>query len=83
MFRCFWGLGFFDNQEGLLARKQTSFPITLHGIKLISTSIITPITYLGNWNFVVLVIATWIMINPRPFLLEALAQVENNTFPFH
>jgi hypothetical protein len=49
---------------------------------LISTSTIAPIAYLGNWAFVVLIIVVWFMINPCPFLLEALAQVENNTFPF-
>ncbi len=48
VFRCFLGLGFFDSPKGPLAFKQISLPITFDGIKLISTSTITPVSYLGS-----------------------------------
>jgi hypothetical protein len=38
----------FDSPKGFLARKQTSLPITLGGIKLIPTFTIAPTTYLGS-----------------------------------
>jgi hypothetical protein len=60
--------------KGPLARKQASFPITFRGI--ISTS------YLRSWAFVILVIAARFIVDHHPFLLKALAQVDNNTFPF-
>jgi hypothetical protein len=43
---------------------------------------ITPIAYLRNWALVDPIIATRFMIDQCPFLLEALTQVDNNTFPF-
>jgi hypothetical protein len=50
----------------------TSFPITFGGVKLISTSTITPTTYLKSWALVVLIIIARFMIDQCPFLLEAL-----------
>jgi hypothetical protein len=82
MFKCLLGLGSFDNPKGPLDRKQASFPITFGGVEFILTSIIAPISYLGNWAFVVLVIFAKFMIDQRPFLLEALTRINNNTFPF-
>jgi hypothetical protein len=46
------------------------------------TSIIAPIVYLGNWTFVISTIFARFMVDQCPFLLEALARVVNNTFPF-
>ncbi len=82
MFGHLLGLGFFDILKGLLTHKQTSLPITLGGIKLILTSTIAPINYLGSWAFIVSIIAIKFMVNQNPFILEALAQVNNNTFFF-
>jgi hypothetical protein len=69
MFGHLLGLGSFDSLEGSIVCKQISFPITFGGVELISTSTITPTTYLRSWA-------------QCPFLFEALAQVDNNTFPF-
>jgi hypothetical protein len=76
------GLRSFDNPEGPLACKQASFLITFSGIGFILIATIVPTTYLGNWAFVDSIIVARFMIDQRPFLLEALAQVDNNTFPF-
>jgi hypothetical protein len=43
---------------------------------------IAPITYLGNWAFVASIIVVRFMVDQRPFLLETLTRVNNNTFPF-
>jgi hypothetical protein len=62
--------------------KQASFPITFGGIGLISTVTIAPTTCLRNWVFVALIIAARFMVEQHPFLFEALAIINNNTFPF-
>jgi len=80
MFGCLLGLGSFDSLKRLLTCKQTSLPITFGGVGFISTSTITPITYLKSWALIVLVITIRFMIDQRPFLLEALAWVDNNIF---
>ncbi len=72
MFGHLLGLGSFDDPEGPLACKQASFLITFGGIRLILTSTMAQVAYLGNWAFVVLVIAIRYMVDQRPFLLEAL-----------
>jgi hypothetical protein len=72
----------FDNLEGFLARKQAYFPITFDGIGIILMATIAPITYLRSWAFVVSIIVVRFMVNQRPFLFEALTQVDNNTFLF-
>jgi len=77
----FLGPRSFNSPKRPLTREQASLPITFNGIMLISTSIIAPTTYLGNCALVTLVIATRFMVEQRPFLLEALARI-NNTFPF-
>ncbi len=74
--------GSFNSLKRLLTHKQSSFPITFSGIKLILTSTITPITYLRSWAHVVSIIVVKFMVNQHPFFLEALARVDNNTFPF-
>jgi hypothetical protein len=51
----------------------TSFPITFGGVKFISTSTITPTTYLKSWALVVSIIIARFMIDQCPFLFEALA----------
>jgi len=65
-----------------LAYEQPSPPIIFNGVMLISTSTITPTTYLRNWALVVLVIATRFIVDQYHFLLEALTGIDNNTFPF-
>ncbi len=82
VFGHFLGPGSFESPEGPLVHKQASFPITFDGVGLILTSTITLVTYLGSWAFVVLVIVARFMVYQHPFLLEALAQVDNNTFYF-
>jgi hypothetical protein len=82
MFGPLLGLRSFDIAKGPLVRKQTSFPITFDGVGLILTSIIAPTTYLGNRAFVISTIFARFMVDQCPFLLEALAGVVNNTFPF-
>ncbi len=72
----------FDNLKGPLIHKQTSLPIIFGGIELISTSTIAPTTCLRIWAFVVSVITARFIVDQHPFLLEALARVNNNTFPF-
>jgi len=76
------GLTFESFKELGVRHKQTSFPIIFNGVGLISTSTITPTTYLGNWAFIILIIGVRSMVNQPPFLFEALAQVNNNTFLF-
>jgi hypothetical protein len=76
------GPGSFDNLEGPLAHKQASLRIIFKGVELISTSIIAPIVYLRNWALVASIIVVRFMVDQWPFFLEALARVNNNTFPF-
>jgi hypothetical protein len=72
----------FNNLEGLLAHKQNFLPITFSGSGLIPTATIAPIAYLRSWAFVASIIAARFMVDQCPFLLEALTQVDNNSFPF-
>ncbi len=67
------GLGSFDSPNGPLTHKQASFPITFGGVELILTSIITLVTYLGNWALMVLVIVDRFMVDQCLFLFEVLA----------
>jgi hypothetical protein len=62
----------FDNLEVLLNHKQASLPIIFNGTRLISITTITPITYLGSWAFITLIIVARFMVNQHLFLLEAL-----------
>jgi hypothetical protein len=48
MFGCFLGPRSFDSLEGPITHKQLCLPITFGGIGLISTSTITPTTYLKS-----------------------------------
>jgi hypothetical protein len=82
MFRCLLSPRSFNSLERPLACKQASFPITFDGVKLILTSTITLAAYLRSWAFVALVIAIRFMVDQCLFILEALAQVNNNTFFF-
>jgi hypothetical protein len=82
VFRRLLGPISFDNLEGLVANKQASLPITFGGIKIIPITTIAPTSYLRNWAFITSFIAVMFMVDQRPFLLEALAQVNNNIFPF-
>jgi len=77
------GPGSFDSLERPLTRKQVSVLITFDGVGLISTSTITPTTYLRSWALVTLVIPTRFMVDQHPFLLEALTRVDNNTSRRH
>jgi hypothetical protein len=72
----------FDNPKGLLAHKQVFISITFCDIKLIPIAAIAPIAYLGNWALIASIIITRFMVDQRPFLLEALARINHNTFPF-
>ncbi len=72
----------FDILEKLLVHKQTYVLITFGIIKFILTVVITPISYLRNWAFVILVMTIRFMVDQHPFLFEALARIDNNTFPF-
>jgi hypothetical protein len=56
--------------------------MTFGVIGLIPTATITSTTYLGSWAFIASIIVVRFMVNQRPFLLEALTQINNNTFPF-
>ncbi len=82
MFGSFLGPRSFDNLEGPLACKQVLFPIFFYGIRLMLMTIIAPTTYLGNWAFVALIKVVRFMVDQLRFLLKALTQVDNNTFPF-
>jgi hypothetical protein len=82
MFGPLLGLRSFDIAKRPLVRKQTSFPITFNGVGLILTSINALTTYLGNRAFVISTIFARFVVDQCPFLLEALAGVVNNTFPF-
>jgi hypothetical protein len=72
----------FNSPKGPLAYKQASLPIVFGDISFILTTIISPTTYLGCWALVVSIIVTRFMVNQHPFLFEALAQIDNNNFPF-
>jgi hypothetical protein len=72
----------FDNPKGPFARKQASLSITFNGIEFKSTATITSTNYLKNWALLTSVIAVRYMVDQHPFLLEALTQFDNNTFPF-
>jgi hypothetical protein len=82
MFGHLLGLRSFDSLEGPIFHKQASLLIILGGISFISTSTIAPTTYLKSWALVVSIIVARFMVNQCPFLVEALVQVNNNTFPF-
>jgi len=82
MFGCLLDLKSINNPKGPLTCKQTSLPIAFSGIELIPIATITLTTYLRNWSFVTPIIATRFMNDQCPFLLEALAKIDNNTFPF-
>ncbi len=82
MFGCLSDQGSFNNFERFLAHKQTFFPITLSNFEFVSTSTTTPTTYLGSRAVVVFIITIKYMVDQHPFLLETLAQVNNNTFIF-
>jgi hypothetical protein len=72
----------FDNPKILLARKQTFVRITFGGISFIPMATMALATYLGSWAFIASIIAMRFMITECPFLLEALARIDNNTFLF-
>ncbi len=78
MFGCLLGLGSFDNLEIPLVHKHAYLPITLGGIELIPTTTINVTILLKN--YITLIIVVRFMINQRPFLLETLARIDNNTF---
>jgi hypothetical protein len=82
MFRCLLGPRSFNSPKRPLVHKQASFPITFNGVMFISTFTIAPTTYLGNWTLIVLVMFVRFMVDQLPFLLEALAWININTFPF-
>jgi len=82
VFGCVLGPRSFNNSKGPLDCKQTFLPITFSGIGFIPMATIAPITYLGNWAFVASIIVVRFMVDQRPFLLETLTWVNNNTFPF-
>jgi hypothetical protein len=72
LFGCFLGPRSFDNPLGFLIHKQASLLITFGGVKLILTTTITPVTYLGNWALIVSIIVVKFMIDQHPFLSKAL-----------
>ncbi len=72
----------FDNPKEPLTCTEASLPIIFGGIELTLTSTIALTTYLRSWALVTSIIVIRFMVNQRPFLLEVLAQVNNNTFPF-
>jgi hypothetical protein len=80
MFGCILGPWSFDSLKRPRVCKQTSFLITFSGVEFILTSTIAPTTYLGNWTFVISVIAIRCMLDQHPFLLEALTWINNNNF---
>jgi hypothetical protein len=82
MFRHFLGPISFNSLKGPVANKQASLPIIFGGIKIIPIVTIAPATYLGNWAFIASFIIVRFMVDQHPLLLEALAQVDNNSFPF-
>ncbi len=81
MFGCVLGPRSFDNPKGPLTCIQASLPIIFGGIELTLTSTIALTTYLRSWAFITSIIIIRFMVDQHPFLLEALAQVDNNTFP--
>jgi len=56
--------------------------MTFGGIEIIPMATITPTTYLKGWAFVISIIVVRFMVDQHPFLLEALIQIDNNTFLF-
>jgi len=82
MLGCFLGLGSFDSHEGFLIHKQAPLPITFSGVELISTFTIARTSYLRSWALVTSVIVVKFMVYQRPFLFEALARIDTNTFLF-
>jgi hypothetical protein len=63
MFGQLLGLGSFDSPKWPLTCKQTSLPITFNGVWFISTSTITPTTYLRNWALVTSIKANRFMVD--------------------
>jgi len=82
MFGQLLGLRSFDSLKGFLVRKQVFFLIIFGGIKLISTTTITPTPYFGSWALMALIIGSKFMVDQCPFLLKAITWVNYNTFPF-
>jgi hypothetical protein len=48
-------------------------------MRFILTTTIALATYLRSWPFVTSIIVVSFMVDPHPFLLEALTWVDNNT----
>jgi len=86
MFGCFLGPRSFDSPKGPLIHKEAYLPIAFGGIKLIQTTTIIVITYLGSWDLGALIIIVMFMVDQHPFLFEALTQVDttpqNNMWSF-
>jgi len=76
------GPRYFNSPKWPLAYKQTYFPIVFSDIGFILTTTIAPIAYLGNWALIVFIIYNRFIVDQHPFLLEALAWIDNNTFLF-
>jgi hypothetical protein len=83
MFGCFLGLGSFNSPKGVIACKEAYFLIAFGGIKLIRTTTIIAIAYLGSWDLGVSIIIVMFMVDQHPSLLEALTQVNKNTSKQH
>ncbi len=63
MFGSLMGLWSFDSPERFLGHKQAFLPITLGGIRFISTSTIAPTTYLRSWALIVSIITVRFMVD--------------------
>jgi hypothetical protein len=63
-----------------MVHKHASLPIIFGGVGFISTFTFAPIA--KDWALVVSIIVVRFMINQCPLLLEVLARINNNTFPF-
>jgi len=71
----------FDSPKGHFTHKQVSIPIAFNDIELVSIGTIASTTYLGSWALVASIIVIRFTFDQRSFFLEALAQIDNNTFP--
>jgi hypothetical protein len=74
--------GFFECLKTFLVHQQISLPIFNGGIVLICIKTIVLVTYLGNWALVAHVIVFRLLLNSRPFLLEAIGASNLGSFPF-
>lgn len=73
---------FFECLQASLVCQQVSLPVFYKGVSLILVEVIASITYLASWALVTPIIASRLLLDSRPFLLEVIGATSLGLFPF-